>query len=184
MIPDAFEAQLRRALSKLGRQERTAFAIGCAERLVTPLGESRRKRALGKILNQLRRNLSAGTAPSRDLLDECMSLIPSEDARDWSARSEDACAATAYAIRSLRTGRLAEARSAAGRVFDSIEHALSRAGDLDEYGEDDAWMNHPRTLAEVQRQVRDLRALGGLTQAHSTARQSNTRLLQKRRRRQ
>lgn len=115
------------------------------------MANGRRKRGLRKVLDQLWRDLSKRTTFSRAMLDECMSLIPSEEARDWSARSEDAAASIAYALRSFRTGKLVEARSAASRVFDSIEFELS-----DQDGDDHAWMKHPRVLAEVERQQRDL----------------------------
>lgn len=175
-MPPPYKRKLERALSKLARDDRTAFAAACAERLSTQMSNGRRKRGLRKILDQLWSDLSNRTTFSRAMLDECMSLIPSEEARDWSARSEDAAASIAYALRSFRSGKLVEARSAASRVLDSIEFELS-----DQDGDDDAWMKHPRILAEVERQRRDLDELArrtvSVTRLRARAAEEGKRLL-------
>lgn len=178
---------VRRSLRKLEKRSRVAFACCCAERLLAGMRRGRRWRTFRTSLDRLWAELPF-RAPRAAWVSvaekQCLLNIPDGEHPAWDSRTEDGGTATTHALRcSLARGKanVEEAECAANNVLESLECELSRRGDLDEDADDDAWMKHPRVVAEVERQRRDLDELArrtvSITRLRARAAEEGKRLL-------
>ena len=178
---------LKRSLSKLEKRSRVAFASACAERLLAGMRRGRRWRTFRTSLDRLWSELPFRAPRAAWVIatqKQCLQNIPDVEHPAWDSRTEDGGTATTHALRcSLARGKadVEEAELAANCVLESIECELSRRGALDEDADDDAWMMHPRVVAEVERQRRDLDELArrtvSIAQLRARAAEEGKRLL-------
>ena len=161
------EATVVSALSQLADTKASAFAAACANRL------SNEVRRLGYAFDSS--DLLIGTIDIIwDALDEhhaiaetpeaeILAAMPDEDdePRFEAAVIEDACAATVYALRSLRSGDPQDAAWAARRAYETVDRHASRFINELEYTEsvESQILIHPFVQQELQRQERDLKLI-------------------------
>lgn len=166
------EVKLVQTLQTLPPVLRTAFAASVATRLLPafstlPTGQpvsadSTLSRILAELWNDLSRP-SRSESELRSLLDECMSLMPTEP-DDWAATrpyAEDAVSVVAYALRSRVTGSSQEAAWAARRAYETLDqYAINESGvSLQEPDKEERLVAHPKVQSELANQQQDLSEL-------------------------
>ncbi len=167
------ETRLVADLKRLSRPLRVLFAAACAERQVPAYTRFLNgvgveyPNAVGAALDDVWAN------PARDdsgelerQLEECMALIPREDAIDrWTedvTYGANAAISVAYALRARKGGDAREAAFAGRIAYESLDHfVVNRQNvDLNLAGAEERVLAHPLIQAELLRQRRDVDELG------------------------
>ena len=167
------EAEMIQSLSHLTTPMRTAFALLAATRIVPAYRRFHSQTgrgdpvALESLIERLWQDIDGDPIPDEELkraTDRALSLVPTE-AEGWDEETqpyaEDAAAAVAYAFRARSTDSPQEAAWSARRVYESLDHYVTRiTGMSPEEREDElAILSHPLIQAELARQRRDLNDL-------------------------
>ncbi len=163
------EQALREELGQLPAKLRVAFAVGCAQRLVSvyrvfaakteqPDG-AKLESALEYVWTHLL--LCQNKETTERVLAEVMALIPNEDAPGWTpltAYAEDAVSAVAYSLRCLLSSDPQDAAWAARRVYEALDQFVISRDDitLGDPGAEDHIVGDPIVQAELERQRRDI----------------------------
>ncbi|MCP4003212.1 MAG: YjaG family protein [bacterium] len=159
--PSDQESRFRDQLDALTPRLRATFALACAERLLPFYSEFCRETGEGEPATALAScdrlwDYLSGEPFAVDVAREaqrCLDLIPPEyGPGSTRAFADDACAALAFAWRSLETSDGYEAMAAGRRTLASIDYHLTTTLDID----DTEALEHPLIHSECARQQRDL----------------------------
>lgn len=167
---DFDEPGLVARLAKLPSELRVAFAALCAERqLPNYIQFSERsgwgnpnvlKDALESIWQDIQ-GQSHSKAEFETLLEQCMTLIPTEDTEGDTANAEDAAASVAYTIRSRLADDPQEAAWAAQCAYNALWHLLMSQIESTSIEPEHVRFvrSHSLVQAELRRQQADLQEL-------------------------
>jgi uncharacterized protein YjaG (DUF416 family) len=171
------EADRIRRVQALRSEDRVAFALLCATRLLPQYRRFHEKTRRGdagaveELAERLWQHLTSTRMILEDLeraVDRCMELIPNED-EGWDEQSqpyaEDAAAALAYAHRAAVTGDAREAVWASRRAYEAMDHFAGKSTVGSSY-EEKARIQHPAVQAELSRQLRDIAELGQIDESN------------------
>jgi uncharacterized protein YjaG (DUF416 family) len=167
------ERKLVQSVESLPRAARIAFAALVAERLFPAYSDFSRQTGRGDAsslrahLDRVWLDLEGDVIPALELderIEKTSSLGPSEAEGPWidlQAQAEDAAAAVAYALRTIKTGSSQEAAWAARRCYEAIDNFVINRDRLDTTppGAEVRILGDPLIQQELRRQQRDLAEL-------------------------
>ena len=167
--------KLRSKLDQLSLPLALVFAASCAERLLpayitfSDLSEQGEPEALTGILARLRREIVGDPMTKSEVqanIDICTELIPSDDDESLdveTAYAENASAALAYALTSLKKGNSQEAMWSAEQAYEALDHFVVNRDNvnLNALGAEGQILADPLIQAELARQLRDVDELLG-----------------------